>query len=72
MHSTTCLSTGRLPSAALAWWQDEAGVAAIEYGLLAALIALAAVGGFTALGGSLEDLFVYWSETVLDALKKVP
>jgi pilus assembly protein Flp/PilA len=72
MHSTTCLTTGRRPFAALVWCRDEAGVAALEYGLLAALIALAAVGGFSALGGSVEDLFVYWSEKVVEALQKIP
>jgi Flp pilus assembly pilin Flp len=36
------------------------------------LIALAAVGGFSALGGSVEDLFVYWSEKVVEALQKIP
>lgn len=39
------------------FWQDESGVSAIEYGLLAALVALAIVGGATALGGNLSDIF---------------
>jgi pilus assembly protein Flp/PilA len=73
MHSTTCLTTtGRLRSAAVAWWRDEEGVTAIEYGLLAALIVLAAMGGFTALGGSVEDLFILWSKKVEDALSNLP
>jgi pilus assembly protein Flp/PilA len=33
------------------------GVTAIEYGLIAALIALAIIGGATAVGGSLDTLF---------------
>lgn len=37
--------------------RDEAGVTAIEYGLIAALIALAIIVGATALGGGLNDLF---------------
>ena len=37
--------------------RDEAGATAIEYGLIAALIAVAAIGGMTAIGGSLEDKF---------------
>ncbi|MDP9403812.1 MAG: Flp family type IVb pilin [Actinomycetota bacterium] len=36
---------------------DEEGATAIEYGLLAALIALAIVAGATALGGSINTLF---------------
>jgi pilus assembly protein Flp/PilA len=39
------------------FWADEDGATAIEYGLLASLIALAIVGGATALGGKLDDLF---------------
>jgi pilus assembly protein Flp/PilA len=30
---------------------DEAGATAIEYGLIVALIAIAAIGGFSAVGG---------------------
>lgn len=37
--------------------RDESGVSAIEYGLLAALVALAIVGGATALGGDLNTIF---------------
>jgi pilus assembly protein Flp/PilA len=37
--------------------QDEAGVTAIEYGLIAALIAIAAIGAMTTLGGSLSGTF---------------
>lgn len=43
-------------------------VTAIEYGLLAALIAVAVIGAFTATGESLENVFVYWSTTVSTAL----
>ena len=39
------------------FWADEEGATAIEYGLLASLIAVAIVGTVTALGGSLNDLF---------------
>lgn len=55
-----------------AWWADESGVTAIEYGLLAALIVLGAMTGFTALGGSVADLFDYWSMKVVEALGQVP
>jgi len=37
--------------------RDESGVSAIEYGLLAALVALAIVGGAGALGKDLSDIF---------------
>ena len=37
--------------------QDEAGVTAIEYGLIAALIALAAIVAMTSLGTSLSSTF---------------
>lgn len=36
---------------------DESGVTAIEYGLIAALVAVAAVASFTALGGKLGTTF---------------
>ena len=37
--------------------QDEAGVTAIEYGLIAALIAIAAIVAMTAVGTSLSGTF---------------
>ena len=36
---------------------DEEGVTAIEYGLIAALIAIVIIGGATLLGTNLNDLF---------------
>jgi pilus assembly protein Flp/PilA len=36
---------------------DERGVTAIEYGLIASLVALAIVLGATAVGGALDALF---------------
>jgi pilus assembly protein Flp/PilA len=39
------------------FFKDEEGVTAIEYGLLAALIALALIVGAQALGVSLNSLF---------------
>ncbi len=47
-----------------AFWADEEGATAIEYGLLASLIALSIVGGATALGGSINDLFNTVSTTL--------
>ena len=37
--------------------QDEAGVAAIEYGLIASLIALVLVAALTSAGQSLDGIF---------------
>jgi pilus assembly protein Flp/PilA len=36
---------------------DESGATAIEYGLIAALIAVAMIGGATTLGNSIDDKF---------------
>ncbi|WP_026622428.1 pilus assembly protein Flp/PilA [Ensifer sp. WSM1721] len=37
--------------------KDESGATAIEYGLIAALISVALIGGATTLGGQLDELF---------------
>jgi len=37
--------------------KDESGATAIEYGLIAALIAVAIIGGATAIGNNLRDKF---------------
>lgn len=37
--------------------KHEGGATAIEYGLIAALISVAAIAAFTAMGGSLNTLF---------------
>lgn len=42
--------------------KNESGATAIEYGLIAALIALAIVAGATTLGGSLSNQFNYVAE----------
>ncbi len=39
------------------FWNDEEGVTAIEYGLLAALIAVALIAGAQLLGTNLNTLF---------------
>jgi pilus assembly protein Flp/PilA len=38
-------------------WRDESGVTAIEYGLIAALIAVAAIASFQMVGSSLSTTF---------------
>jgi pilus assembly protein Flp/PilA len=39
--------------------RNEAGATAIEYGLIAALLAVGCIAAFTAFGTSLTDLFGY-------------
>lgn len=46
-----------LAEAIRAFLDDESGATAIEYGLLAALIAVAAIASFTAFGSSVNNLF---------------
>ncbi|MCH4893741.1 MULTISPECIES: Flp family type IVb pilin [unclassified Sphingomonas] len=45
-------------------WQDERAATAIEYGLLAALISVALIAAFNALGLSLAGIFT----TITNAL----
>jgi pilus assembly protein Flp/PilA len=47
---------------------DDSGVTAIEYGLLAALIAVAILVAITATGTALLAIYVYWSTAVVNAL----
>lgn len=37
--------------------RDESGATAIEYGLIAALVSVAAIAALTAMGSSLEQMF---------------
>ncbi|HWE73543.1 MAG TPA: Flp family type IVb pilin [Stellaceae bacterium] len=37
--------------------RDDTGATAIEYGLIAAFIALAIIGGATSIGGNLSTIF---------------
>ena len=41
----------------IAFLADEEGATAIEYGLLAAMIAVGCIAAFTTLGGDLKNLF---------------
>ena len=47
--------------------RDESGATAIEYGLIAALVAIAAMVGMTALGSSLNSIFSSVSTTLNNA-----
>lgn len=46
---------------------DESGATAIEYGLIAGLVAVAIIAALTALGTSLDGLFTSVSDTVSTA-----
>jgi pilus assembly protein Flp/PilA len=48
-------------------WRDESGATAIEYGLMAALISVAAITAMGALGNSLSNTFSYVSNQMQNA-----
>ena len=52
-------------------WTDESGATAIEYGLIAALVSVAAITALTAMGGSLNTMFTTVS-TSLDTATATP
>ena len=43
---------------------DESGATAIEYGLIAALVSVAAISALQAMGGSLDEMFTSVSGTL--------
>ena len=47
---------------------DESGATAIEYGLIAALVSVAAIGALQAMGGSLDPMFQSVSTTLTAAV----
>ena len=47
--------------------RDEEGATAIEYGLIAALISVAAIAAMTALGDSLQTMFTAVSDAMNNA-----
>lgn len=48
--------------------KDESGATAIEYGLIAALVSVAAIGALTAMGSSLDTMFKSVSGKLDDAV----
>lgn len=52
--------------------RDEAGATAIEYGLIAALIAVAAIAGMSAIGTQLGETFTGVGTELEDANTKLP
>ncbi|MBB3952051.1 Flp family type IVb pilin [Aureimonas jatrophae] len=53
-----------------AFCRDRSGATAIEYGLIAALIATAIIGALTATGTSVGDQWEAWTSAVSDALTR--
>lgn len=51
-------------SAIRSFFHDEAGVTAVEYGLIAALIAVAVVATVFSLGGALNDAYQRLSDCI--------
>lgn len=51
---------------------DESGATAIEYGLIAALIGTAIIGGVGAYGNQLGNMFNGVSNKMTDSVNKVP
>jgi pilus assembly protein Flp/PilA len=47
--------------------RDQSGATAIEYGLIAALVAIAAMGGMSLLGSSLNSIFTSVGTTLQTA-----
>ena len=50
--------------------RDESGATAIEYGLIAALVSVAAIGALGAMGNSLADMFGFVSNELSDAVNQ--
>jgi pilus assembly protein Flp/PilA len=51
----------------IGFFKDESGATAIEYGLIAALVAVACIGALTAVGGSLTGIFEMVSSSLSSA-----
>jgi pilus assembly protein Flp/PilA len=49
------------------YFQNRAGVSAVEYGLIAALLAVVIIGAVTLLGRDLNNEFTYVGQTVAPA-----
>lgn len=52
--------------------KDESGATMIEYGLIAALISVAAIGALTLMGGSLQTMFGTVSTALSTAVGGTP
>ena len=47
---------------------DESGATAIEYALIASMVAIAGIAALNAFGASLSNMFIYVSTTVTSAI----
>ena len=52
--------------------KDDSGATAIEYGLIAALVSVAAIGALTAMGSSLNTMFTAVSNALTGAVAITP
>ena len=52
--------------------RDDSGSSAIEYGLIAALIAVGALGGMTALGSGVSGSWGTTAQRIMDAMSGAP
>ena len=48
----------------LAFWRDDSGATAIEYGLIAALVGTVIVSGITAVGTATDSMYEYITTTI--------
>lgn len=55
----------------LEFLKDESGATAIEYGLIAALVSVAAIGALGAMGNSLDNMFGVVEEELDEAVDSV-
>jgi pilus assembly protein Flp/PilA len=58
----------RKPCTLATFAEDESGVTAVEYGLVAALIAMACIGAFTAYADALNAVYQAWVVPALEAI----
>jgi pilus assembly protein Flp/PilA len=68
VHARDERSWPATPHRAVDQLADEAGTTAIEYGLVAALIAVAIIAGISATGTSLVAVYNYWSSAISAAI----
>jgi pilus assembly protein Flp/PilA len=59
-----------IPACFITLFIEDKGVTAIEYGLIAAMIAVAIIASISTLGGQVETTFGSWSSAVQTALSK--
>ena len=52
--------------------KDENGATAIEYGLIAGLVSVAAIGALSLMGGSLDTMFTAVSQQLDNAVASMP